>query len=429
MTAFALSAPLFNPLSLLYGLTLSRPYVIVGFACASLVVVTILGMAWDRLGAKETREAEDETTGVIGVKRLWAAFDYMSRELSGVTGALALVAILGVVLLGACFPHGALQTSVEQNDPLAPVRMALVAVPIYATPMQTIGQLGMMFAHANSPGAAFCLLILGTGINLGTLAWLMTNYPWRSVATWFLTLMVVVVGLAYALDKPLIPPGVEPAGHTHAFDVYTNPFSSHATWHGTKQMLQDSVGLADRISFGLAALVFALGGLLRLVNPRPSWQVTVPGKAETTVTVGRFDRVVPPITVGITAMVGLVALSVVACYAYYPHPAETLEEMRMARVDALSAAKTGNVDEALRWMEVWDDWSRRLEVGWAIRHFELRPYQQMQGFILRKKLELLEHELEHETLDKEEIEALIFELSETSRRLRGAFTLDSEKSL
>ncbi|MCA9157901.1 MAG: permease, partial [Planctomycetales bacterium] len=30
ITAFALSAPLFNPLSLLYGLTLSRPYVIVG---------------------------------------------------------------------------------------------------------------------------------------------------------------------------------------------------------------------------------------------------------------------------------------------------------------------------------------------------------------------------------------------------------------
>ncbi|RPH83028.1 MAG: permease, partial [Planctomycetaceae bacterium] len=29
MTAFALSAPLFNPLSLLYGLTLSRPIVII----------------------------------------------------------------------------------------------------------------------------------------------------------------------------------------------------------------------------------------------------------------------------------------------------------------------------------------------------------------------------------------------------------------
>lgn len=48
ITAFAISAPLFNPLSLLYGLTLSRPYVIVGFAIGSLLVVTVLGLIWDR---------------------------------------------------------------------------------------------------------------------------------------------------------------------------------------------------------------------------------------------------------------------------------------------------------------------------------------------------------------------------------------------
>src|SRR6056297_1142712 len=40
MFAFALSAPLFNPLSLLYGFTLSRPVVIVLFAIGSLIIVT-----------------------------------------------------------------------------------------------------------------------------------------------------------------------------------------------------------------------------------------------------------------------------------------------------------------------------------------------------------------------------------------------------
>ena len=38
--AFALAGPLFNPLSLLYGLTLSEPRTILGFALCSLVVVT-----------------------------------------------------------------------------------------------------------------------------------------------------------------------------------------------------------------------------------------------------------------------------------------------------------------------------------------------------------------------------------------------------
>src|SRR6056297_44292 len=49
LSAFALSAPLFNPLSLLYGLTLSRPLVIVLFATGSLVIVTALGLLWDSM--------------------------------------------------------------------------------------------------------------------------------------------------------------------------------------------------------------------------------------------------------------------------------------------------------------------------------------------------------------------------------------------
>lgn len=41
--AFAMSGPLFNPLSLLYGLTLSEPIAILSFAACSLVIVTIVG--------------------------------------------------------------------------------------------------------------------------------------------------------------------------------------------------------------------------------------------------------------------------------------------------------------------------------------------------------------------------------------------------
>ena len=47
--AFALTAPLFNPLSLLYGLTLSTPIVIISFALGALLVVTSVGLLWDKL--------------------------------------------------------------------------------------------------------------------------------------------------------------------------------------------------------------------------------------------------------------------------------------------------------------------------------------------------------------------------------------------
>ncbi|MCA9181779.1 MAG: permease, partial [Planctomycetales bacterium] len=103
ITAFALSAPLFNPLSLLYGLTLSRPYVILGFALGSLFVVTVLGLIWDRFTSPSARSS-GPVGRPIGIRRLGATMVYMGRELCGPSGMLALVAFAGLWLLGSLLP-------------------------------------------------------------------------------------------------------------------------------------------------------------------------------------------------------------------------------------------------------------------------------------------------------------------------------------
>ncbi len=77
------------------------------------------------------------------------------------------------------------------------------------------------------------------------------------------------------------------------------------------------------------------------------------------------------------------------------HPQGSLEEMRIARTEVLSGASSRDYQHALHWIPILEEWSRKLEVGYAIRSFELRPYQQMQAHLLRKKLELLEHAIEH----------------------------------
>src|SRR6202007_3168917 len=47
--AFVLAAPHINPLSLLYGLTLSEPLVIICFAFGSLVIALTSGVVWEHL--------------------------------------------------------------------------------------------------------------------------------------------------------------------------------------------------------------------------------------------------------------------------------------------------------------------------------------------------------------------------------------------
>lgn len=400
ITAFALSAPLFNPLSLLYGLTLSRPFVIIGFALGSLLVVTLLGLIWDRWATKGSASEMPREENPIGLRRLGFCLLYISRELFGTTGALALVAVCGLLILGAILPHGALQGSVEQLDPLAPAKMALVAIPIYATPMLTMSQLGMMFAHGNSPGAAFCLLLLGTGMNLATLWWIVKSYGKGATALWLSALVGIVLACAYTVERPLIPPGVEPAGHTHAFDIYTNPLhqGTPLSFERIWDTATKTIGFSEWIGLAAVAMIALVGFASRAVWPAAtkSFLAHVPAKPIIAPTSG-LGQHVSSRTVGMTCLVGLIAFSVVACYAYYPAPEEVLEEMRLARVEVLSGVASRDYEQTLHWIPILDEWSRKLEVGYAMRRFELRPYQQMQAHLLRKKLELLEHAIEHQS--------------------------------
>ncbi|MAI35656.1 MAG: permease [Rhodopirellula sp.] len=449
MSAFALSAPLFNPLSLLYGVTLSRPYVILMFAAASLFLVTVVGWVWDRFGTadqspqapqgmKDTLEptknaaiaqTRSEPIAIIGVRRLFAMFVYASRQLVGPAGAWSLLGISGVGLLAALLPYGSLGEAMGRDDWWAPTRMVFVSVPVYATPMLAMSQLGMMFQHANSPGAAFILLVLGAGINLGTIGWMSRQFGYRSVMIWVTCLLVIVTSIAYGVNRPLVPPGVTPSSHTHAFDIYTNPIHQ---WDSTStnfalSKLSEKFGLVEQIALSILAFLALAGICLRLagVDEEKLASKTQPTRSSSstpseTVSLG-LDRIVGPNIVGLTLIIGLVAISIVMCYAFYPSRDECFEEIRFIRADALSGANSGDYEHAKFWIPRWDEWSRRMEVGVYLRSGRITPYQRMQGFLLRQKLDLLEHEVEHDSPDKHAISSLVAELMATNARWTNAY--------
>jgi hypothetical protein len=304
------------------------------------------------------------------------------------------------------------------NDPWAPARMTLLAVPVYATPMLAMGQLGMMFVHSNSPGSALALLLLGTGLNFATLFWLVTRYGLKATSVWFVSLITIVLAVSYAIDRPLILPGAEPAGHTHAFDVYATPFASAngLTFDSIKTTTFRPLQIFEWAGFAVL-VVFALGGLVFRVTKIDEQRFASENPTE----LASYDMIVSKSVLGVTMLAGLIAISVVGCFAYYPPPKVCLDEISVARGEAYSAARSGSVDLAIHWIEQIEDWSRKMEVGAFIRTGELRPYQRMQGKLIRKKLELLEHELEHDPYEQDEVDAMLRELLRTDQRWRDAF--------
>jgi uncharacterized membrane protein YraQ (UPF0718 family) len=416
--AFGLTAPLFNPISVLYGLTLADPVVILTFCFCSLVIVTVVGIAWDKL-FPSTLPAEPEPPPVaFGTRRMLSIAVFGARELAGPTPLFIAVGLLGVALLSLVLPPGYLQTAAEHDDPWAPLFMTAVAIPAYATPMTAMVQLASMFQHGNSVGAAFALLALGAGANLGLVAWMVQQYGVRRSLAWFALLVAVVVGLSYGVDRPLYPHGVEPAGHTHAFDIYCAPFQpgTRGAMASVFETLRQKTAPHEAAALIAFSFLFVTGLLLARGDPDrrvEHWLEREPHEAP------RRDIVLPGPVIGGIALVGLVALSVFGCYVYYPPPREIFEEMQLVNTEVVASAVSKDWDTAMHWIPVYDDWTRKLEVSAFLRGEPTTPYHRAKADVLRDKLEILEHTVEDR--EEDEVRDLAFSVDRAFRRMRAAY--------
>jgi len=425
--AFALSSPLFDPLSLLYGLTLSKPFTILAFATFSLIVVTISGSLFDWLFPDTEVQIEEPPATPPGLKRILAVLVVMAREAVGTSAGLILVGLVGVGLLSVALPPGSLQKTMSHTNPYSPLVMTAIAIPAYATPMTAMGQLGSMFQHGNSIGAAFILLTLGAGMNLGLLAWMTIYYGWRKALLWMGIMLLVVVGISYGIERPLYPVNIEAADHTHAFDIYCQPFRAESPppegypaeiWRRLKQDTQPH----ELIGAEVLAVLVLLGLGLKCLDRRwviEKWLYRQPASSEQS-TYRKWDIFLPNYVLAGAGFLVIIAISIAGCFVYYPDPAETLEELKIANTEALTSALTGNREQTEHWISVCQNWNRRLQVGVYLRHGRLSDFHRMKSRNYRDRLELLEHMV----LDRDPIEMTRQQMSATAhayRRLRTSY--------
>ncbi|MCG6156593.1 permease [Rubinisphaera margarita] len=420
--AFGLTAPLFNPLSVLYGLTLSEPFTILSFSLCSLLVVTVIGVVFDWLFPRTADLPSEEPPVPQGIRRIVGVFVAMGREFWSWSTIYILIGLTGIVLLNVILPKGSFQSSVNGGDLWAPVLMTGVAIPVYATPMLAMSQLGTMFQHGNSVGAAFVLLILGAGLNFGIMAWMLCAYGWKRSAGWMVLLLSVVIGLGYALEKPLYPTDIEAADHSHAFDVYCCPFTADETAYASQvvQKLNDDLRAEELFSLYVLLAIAVIGLAVRLIGRSfdlDRWLTSA--ETPNDPPAGNWDLVLPNWILGGVSIMGLVVASVAMCYAYYPSPEECLDEIFIVKGEVLSAAMSGNAPHALYWIPVWEDWNRRLQVGVYLRGMALSDYHRMKARIVRDQLEMLEHALEDD--EHEEVAHYTRQLARAHGRLTRAY--------
>ena len=368
--AFVLAAPHINPLSLLYGLTLSEPIVVVCFAAGSLIIALAAGAVWERYFASEsdTAPAGDEPMPAPGPKRLAAVVVTAAREAVSPTMGYVLIGLLFTGVLAGVLPHGCLGMTMRHDDPTSTALMTAIALPLYSGPLQGMMRLGLMFEHGNSVGAAFALFELGIGVNLGLMVWLAVPFGWKRVLLWFASVAGVTMGLGYAAEQPLYF-AHEEATHTHAFDEWTSPFpgGSGATWHMVGSKLSQKIEVLEPVALGGLVLLALVGGVLAYDRSGcvEKWLAKSEPASDRPSSV--LNRNVPGPVLGFVALSGLVVFSVVALYVYYPAPENAFTEIVQVRTEAISAVRLGHKEEAIRHIERWDLLTRKLQVGVFIR--------------------------------------------------------------
>jgi uncharacterized membrane protein YraQ (UPF0718 family) len=420
--AFVLAAPHINPLSLLYGLTLSEPLVIICFAAASLVIALGAGAAWERFFAsdQDTLLIHDEPMPAPGPKRLAAVAVSAGREAISPVMIYVFLGLLFTGLLAGFLPHGCLGHTMRHDDLTSPLLMTAIALPSYVGPLQGMMRLGLIFEHGNSVGAAFSLFELGIGVNLGLFAWLFTVFGWRRVLAWAGLITGATLLIAYGMEYPLYF-AHEEASHTHAFDEWTSPFShGGADWQIVRDKLLQKIDILEPLALMGLALLVVLGMTIRFDRHGAveAWLTKRPPEMAGRAAILNWH--VPGPVLGITALAGLFVFSVAALYLYYPAPKEAFDQIVQVRLSATYAVKLGHKEEAIRQIQQWDLLTRKLQVGVFIRTGQIDPEMTQVTEDLRERLEDLRDALLADNLSEAKDEHLR-KVEEAYRRCRAVY--------
>lgn len=365
--SFVLVAPVLNPVSIIYGLSHIEPVTLVYFAIGTFVVSVGIGLIWNRCisqGRDDTPE-ELEVAPRHSIHRIAVVGDTAARSLVGPVFVDYGLALLAVGFLGAFLPHGVLQTGMTRDNVLAPVIMGLVAIPVYVTPTDVMMHFGHIVRDGYSLGAAFALILLGAGANVGVANWLRRDYGAKPLMLFVGLLIGATLAIGFTADRTIEHGNATMADHTHAFDSFTRLANVASAESGPMWVFQrvcDSIqkneasGTAEIVGLCLLGVVITAGLVLRSLGDRVSVEhLLKPSKADDQsegdardLTSPAWDPALTPRQLVAVSVVGVLASAAVGLVLFYPPVSDLVEDMNIVRVEMYDAVRAENAVECER---------------------------------------------------------------------------------
>ena len=371
--SFVLVAPVLNPVSIIYGLSHIEPITLLYFAVGTFVVSTGIGLIWNRV-VSDRRDTEPEQLEVAPRKsldRLAVAGDTAVRGLVGPVFVDYGLALLAVGFLGAFLPHGVLQTGMTRDNVLAPIIMGLVAIPVYVTPTDVMMHFGHIVRDGYSLGAAFALIVLGAGANVGVANWLRRDYGGKPLLLFVGLLIGATLVIGVTADRTIVHGNATMEDHTHAFDPFTRlPRISNEDvgpgWViskvGASIRKHEASGTAEIVGLALLGVIIAIGLVLRLLGDRVNIDHLLKPRTdgEPEEAASRWNPTLSPRQLVATGVMSMLGLATVGLYLFYPPPDELVDDMNVIRVEVYDALRSQNAVELRRRIDQWKRLAEKL---------------------------------------------------------------------
>lgn len=376
-------APLLNPFSLLYGLSVLSAMEFLMIVVATGVAAIAIGDVSSRFSIRSQVSADARPVGLTGFTRLRNLLVASSRLVTGQT-VVDLVVVIGISALTASFLRsGAFQYICEVGNRSGPCIASLLSLPQYVSPSRGVIQFAGIGNANLSIATGLAIYVFGTGISAASILTFSRWYGFRRLLALILALLFVIGGVSY-FSFVALPVPIGEVAETTALDGMTRPSSS--TLPDITVALEESLSFLDPLVLLSAAgvsVLFVIGLIVRF--SKIEFRNDDPEAAEQQNT-GRMSKAIPASQLGAIAVLGIGLLFVLSIYILFPAPSDVMEEIETIRLDARIAIQSGEVDVAIDRISAWDSAAASIPISAAIRGAFPTPPQRKVTRDLRAKL-------------------------------------------
>lgn len=362
LAALLVMAGVANPWSVVYGASMMGPWKLALILAAALIAAVVAAVVVGR-----SAQSSADQTAIPGSLRGAA----VAAGVSVRSGLLfVVIGVAAAAVASMLTPAGFINEYLIERSPWQVAVMSGLALPAYTAPENAMMNAGHIAGFNAEPGTALAYLLLGAGLNLGTILLAVSLLGLRRALAWLATLLVLTLAFGVALS-PVLRTGPIADDDSHGFDNHARPYhlatgqsesesSAAQAWAGATHRL-------TRLATGRPLLPLSLAATATLLAVGLSSPIVRARLAGTATPADLGARPLRPGTVRIALGAGTAAWAVLGLYVYYPAPAATLSEMR--QIDALLsvAVRQREADDVARHLQDLERLADRLSPGRTIR--------------------------------------------------------------